>query len=560
MLKEKSATGRLCLVLMGLVLVLAPLAFTGCPGRGDDYRAVTGIVIYGPDTINLYLPGGADDQDGTATLTAVLEPTNASNQNVEWSSYPEGLVEFEGTGLTVTVSLAEDAAHGDTVVITVTSSSRDRPYATVNVFVLDPSALPAPTGVTITSPEAGATIQRGDTTLVASVQPAEASQAIDWAITLGTGTITGNVLNVPLTYAGTAITVSARPAGTDIAVVTRSFVLEPLQIPPPCCEAGCDCEGDCGTADCDCGDVVAPGCCEADCDCDGDCGTAGCDCGDVVAPGCCEAGCDCEGDCGTADCDCGEITPPTPTGLTITSPGAGATIQRGDTPLVASVQPAGAAQDIDWAVTLGTGTIANNLLNVPLDYLGTAITVSARPAGTEIAVVTRSFVLDPHTALTQLYEVLVQARLRNQANYTAASWAPFATTRTAAEAAHATPTTVAALNTARTNLTNAMNGLVQAGGGSTDITFGFGNPITAEVQVAMILGAGQVITVTGVSNARWYRGAGSLVDGVSDDGLSLYLDEVIDRAGRHLITVMAEGASGRTYSRLITVTATESSP
>ena len=163
--------------------------------------------------------------------------------------------------------------------------------------------------------------------------------------------------------------------------------------------------------------------------------------------------------------------------------------------------------------------------------------------------------LDPRAAL---YSVLNQANLRDEADYTAASWATFLAARTAAQTAHGNPAaTPAELNAAREALEEAMAALVRAYGTSTTITFAeFSNPITTALEVDMILGDGDTLAVSHeLDNVRWYRGALRITEGVRGvyDEI-LYLDDVIDRVGRHLITVRAD-RNGRTYSRLIAVRA-----
>ncbi|MCL2191793.1 MAG: Ig-like domain-containing protein [Treponema sp.] len=163
--------------------------------------------------------------------------------------------------------------------------------------------------------------------------------------------------------------------------------------------------------------------------------------------------------------------------------------------------------------------------------------------------------LDPvETARNELLEVLVQARLRVEANYTAASWVNFAQALAAAETAFADATTVEALDAARNNLSGTMALLVRVGDRAFTLTFAdFSNPISTALEIDMVVGENRTIVVDGLDNVRWYRGAIRIVAGA--DGATLHLNTVVGWPGRHLITVRAD-REGRTYSRLIAITAT----
>ena len=90
-----------------------------------------------------------------------------------------------------------------------------------------------------------------------------------------------------------------------------------------------------------------------------------------------------------------------------------------------------------------------------------------------------------------------------------------------------------------------------AGSGTFSITFAeFTNPIKPIPSINMTVGAGQSIRLdAGLANPRWYRGAIRI-----HTGHTLYLDDVINLTGIHLITARAD-SNNRTHSRVITVTA-----
>jgi len=155
-----------------------------------------------------------------------------------------------------------------------------------------------------------------------------------------------------------------------------------------------------------------------------------------------------------------------------------------------------------------------------------------------------------------LATVITTAEARNAADYTPESWVAFLAALGAANIALEDADTVAALNTARTNLEGAMNALVRRITGTMTIDFaGFrDNPIVTEpvveVTLAQVL-AGNQIVATGVENARWYRGNAQL-----SATPTLTLNADFARVGRHVVTVRAT-YDNRSFSQMVNILVVE---
>lgn len=126
---------------------------------------VSGIVI-SPKTLSLYT-------GGTAYLSAILEPVNATNQVVTWSSSSSDIAVVDNSGLvttkkagTVTISaIAQDGNYSDSATLTITDKVINIPVSSVT---LSPSSL---------------ALNAGETRLlVATVLPANATnQNVTWS-------------------------------------------------------------------------------------------------------------------------------------------------------------------------------------------------------------------------------------------------------------------------------------------------------------------------------------------------------------------------------------------
>ena len=143
--------------------------------------AVTGVTL---DKTTISLEAGQ-----TAQLTATVQPGNADNQAVTWSSSDNNVVSVDATGK-ITANTKGSAT------ITVTTADGGK-TATCTVTVTEPAAPVAVTGVTLN--KNNTTIYTGRTeTLTATIQPADATnKAVTWTsdntgvATVNNGVVTG---------------------------------------------------------------------------------------------------------------------------------------------------------------------------------------------------------------------------------------------------------------------------------------------------------------------------------------------------------------------------------
>ena len=143
--------------------------------------AVTGVTL---DKTSLSIEAGQ-----TAQLTATVQPGNADNQAVTWSSSDNTIVSVDATGK-ITANTKGSAT------ITVTTADGGK-TATCTVTVTEPAAPVAVTGVTLN--KNNTTIYTGRTeTLTATIQPADATnKAVTWTsnntgvATVNNGVVTG---------------------------------------------------------------------------------------------------------------------------------------------------------------------------------------------------------------------------------------------------------------------------------------------------------------------------------------------------------------------------------
>ena len=143
--------------------------------------AVTGVTL---DKTSLSIEAGQ-----TAQLTATVQPGNADNQAVTWSSSDNNVVSVDATGK-ITANTKGSAT------ITVTTADGGK-TATCTVTVTEPAAPVAVTGVTLN--KNNTTIYTGRTeTLTATIQPADATnKAVTWTsdntgvATVNNGVVTG---------------------------------------------------------------------------------------------------------------------------------------------------------------------------------------------------------------------------------------------------------------------------------------------------------------------------------------------------------------------------------
>ena len=179
--------------------------------------AVTGVTL---DKTSLSIEAGQ-----TAQLTATVQPGNADNQAVTWSSSDNNVVSVDATGK-ITANTKGSAT------ITVTTADGGK-TATCTVTVTEPAAPVAVTGVTLN--KNNTTIYTGRTeTLTATIQPADATnKAVTWTSN-NTGVATVNNGVVTGVSVGTAtITVKTTDGGftaTCIVKVEEAPIVHPTGV------------------------------------------------------------------------------------------------------------------------------------------------------------------------------------------------------------------------------------------------------------------------------------------------------------------------------------------
>ena len=143
--------------------------------------AVTGVTL---DKTSLSIEAGQ-----TAQLTATVQPGNADNQAVTWSSSDNNVVSVDATG-----KITANAKGSATITVTTADGGKT---ATCTVTVTEPAAPVAVTGVTLN--KNNTSIYTGRTeTLTATIQPADATnKAVTWTsdntgvATVNNGVVTG---------------------------------------------------------------------------------------------------------------------------------------------------------------------------------------------------------------------------------------------------------------------------------------------------------------------------------------------------------------------------------
>lgn len=188
--------------------------------------AVTGVTL---DQTSLTLEAGQ-----TAQLTATVQPANADNQAVTWSSSDNNVVSVDATG-----KITANAKGSATITVTTADGGKT---ATCTVTVTEPAA---PIEVTAIALKASTTIAIGDTeTLTVTYTPADANtgKALTWksdntavatvdangvvkGIAAGTAKITATSTTNPAITATCAVTVQA-VAVTGVSLNKTSINLQ----------------------------------------------------------------------------------------------------------------------------------------------------------------------------------------------------------------------------------------------------------------------------------------------------------------------------------------------
>ena len=143
--------------------------------------AVTGVTL---DKTTLSIEAGQ-----TAQLTATVQPGNADNQAVTWSTSDASIASVDANG-----KVTANAKGSATITVTTADGGKT---ATCTVTVTEPAAPVAVTGVTLN--KSNTTIYTGRTeTLTATIQPADATnKAVTWTssntsvATINNGVVTG---------------------------------------------------------------------------------------------------------------------------------------------------------------------------------------------------------------------------------------------------------------------------------------------------------------------------------------------------------------------------------
>lgn len=173
--------------------------------------AVTGVTL---DQMSLTLEAGQ-----TAQLTATVQPGNADNQAVTWSSSDNNVVSVDATG-----KITANAKGSATITVTTADGGKT---ATCTVTVTEPAA---PIEVTAIALKASTTIAIGDTeTLTVTYTPADANtgKALTWKsdnTAVATVDANGVVKGIAAGKANITATSTTNPAITATCAVTVQAV------------------------------------------------------------------------------------------------------------------------------------------------------------------------------------------------------------------------------------------------------------------------------------------------------------------------------------------------
>ena len=126
---------------------------------------VTGDIIYKVTGVSLNTDSLTLEEGGTATLTATITPSNATNQEVKWSSNPSSIVDItvdsmdrkkatitaEGTGTTTITATVDGKSADCTVIVNSAASGIIADPMTLNFGSVREDYVIAPTAQTITN-------------------------------------------------------------------------------------------------------------------------------------------------------------------------------------------------------------------------------------------------------------------------------------------------------------------------------------------------------------------------------------------------------------------------
>lgn len=201
------------------------ISYTTPEGGGSSTVAVTGVTLNKTAT--------SIEQGQTETLTATVQPNNATNQNISWSSSDESVAKVADGVVT--------ALNVGTATITVTTEDGNK-TATCNVTVTAPAAPIEVTGISI---KTATEIAIGGTeTLAVTYTPADANtgKEVTWSssdasiatvdangkvtgLKAGTATITATSKTKSSITASCAVTVKAVPV-TGVAITPSTATIQ----------------------------------------------------------------------------------------------------------------------------------------------------------------------------------------------------------------------------------------------------------------------------------------------------------------------------------------------
>ena len=187
---------------------------------------VTGDVIYKVTGVSLNTNSLTLEEGGTATLTATITPSNATDQNVTWSSSPDNIVTI-APDTTDSKNATVTATGTGTTTITVTTADGGK-TATCEVTVT--AATVPVTGVTLSQTQASLYYNRtpNTLTLTATVAPANATnKAVTWTSSNPSVATVENGVVTALACGTAVITAAAadgRGASASCTVTVSSYL------------------------------------------------------------------------------------------------------------------------------------------------------------------------------------------------------------------------------------------------------------------------------------------------------------------------------------------------
>ena len=152
----------LCAITLLVLATCSDSPINNTPPGGGDGGPVTSISLTNPGTIEV---------DGTGTISAILDPPNATNKNVDFTVSPSGVVNMSGSGTSRTLTGVKVGT------ATVTVTSEDGPTASREVEVAAPIPV---TSVTINMENTDPLEVNKTRTLTVTIKPDTAKKDVKW--------------------------------------------------------------------------------------------------------------------------------------------------------------------------------------------------------------------------------------------------------------------------------------------------------------------------------------------------------------------------------------------